>query len=136
MHDDVGAMLDWPAEIRRCESVVDDQRYARALRDFRNRFDVRDYSARIGDRLDEYGLGFGANRAFETSDIVGLGPYHVPTEVLECVIELIDRSPIDLLRRHELIVRSHQTMHDDHPGRHAPAHHWRAGGGGARAATR
>src|SRR3982074_3810943 len=98
MHDDVGAMLDWPAEIRRCESVVDDQRHARALRDFRNRLVARDPSARFGDRLDEYGLGFGANRAFEASDLVGRGAPYGPSERPECRCELIDRSPIELLR--------------------------------------
>ena len=60
MDDDVGAVLDRPAEIGRRERVVDDERHAGASRDLGDRLDVGDDAARIGDQLDEDRLGLAA----------------------------------------------------------------------------
>ena len=46
VHDDVGAVLDRPAEIRRRERVVDDQRQARLMRDIGDGLDIDDDAAR------------------------------------------------------------------------------------------
>ena len=43
--DDVGAVLDRAAEVRRGERVVDDQRRAVLVRDLRHRLDVEDVAA-------------------------------------------------------------------------------------------
>ena len=114
MHDDVGAIVDRLAQIRRRQRVVDDQRHAGALGDLGDRLDVGDDAARIGDRLDEDRLGLGRDRALEGRDVVGLGPDHVPAEVLEGVVELVDRAAIELLGGDELVARLHQAVEDEH----------------------
>ena len=114
MHHDVGAVLDRPAEIGRRQRVVDDQRHAGAFGESRDRRDIGDDAARIGDRFDEDRLGFGRNRALEARDVVGIGPHHVPAEILERVVELIDRAAIELPGGDEFLARTHQAVHDDH----------------------
>src|SRR5215203_773236 len=49
--DDIGAMLEWPAEIRRGEGVVDHQRYAGLMGNLGNSADVEHTDAGIADRL-------------------------------------------------------------------------------------
>ena len=95
------------------------------LRDLGDRLDVGDDAARIGDQLDEDRLGLRSDRALEGGDVVGLGPHHVPAEILERVVELVDRAAIELLRGDEFVARLHQAVHDDHlrgvPGRDGQA---------------
>ena len=54
-------------------------------------------------------LVFGRHRALEGRDVVGVGPHHVPAEILEGVVELVDRAAIELLRGDELVARLHQA---------------------------
>ena len=114
MHHDVGAVLDRSAEIGRRQRVVDNQRHACALGESRDRGDIGDDAAGIGNRFDEDRLGLGRNRALEARDVVGIGPHHVPAEILERVVELVDRAAIELLRGDEFLARPHQAVHDDH----------------------
>ena len=96
MHDDVGAVIDRLAQIRRSQRVVDDVGHAGALGDLRHRRHVGDDAAGIGDRLGEDRLGLRRDRALERADVVGIGPHHVPAEILERVVELVDRAAIEL----------------------------------------
>src|SRR5262249_57684547 len=57
MHDDIGAVVDWLAQIGRGQGVVDDQRNSRVLGDLADRLDIGDDAAWIGDRLNENRLG-------------------------------------------------------------------------------
>ncbi len=59
MQHDIRAVLDRPAEIRRRESVVDDQRNMMLMRDLRDGFDIEHIHPWIRDRLrvDQLGLG-------------------------------------------------------------------------------
>ena len=59
-------------------------------------------------------LVFGRDGALEGGDVVGVGPHHVPAEILERVVELVDRAAIELLRRHELVARLHQAVEHQH----------------------
>ena len=86
----------------------------RILRDFGDRLDVGDHAAGIGDGFDEDRLGLGGDGALEGADIVGLGPNHVPAEILEGVIELVDRAAIELFGGDELVARAHQAVHGHH----------------------
>ena len=70
MHDDVGAVLDRPAEIGRRQRVVDDERQARLVRDLRDGLDVDDDAAGIGEVLDEDRL---ALRRQRLAEVLGLG---------------------------------------------------------------
>ena len=114
VHDDIGAMFERLAQIRCGERVIDDVGHAGAPRDLRHRIHVGDDAARIGDRLGENRFGLRADGALERRDVVGIRPYHVPAEILECVIELIDRAAVELLRRDEFVAGLHQAMeHQD-----------------------
>ncbi len=64
--------------------------------------------------LDENRFGLRRDRALEGGDVVGIRPHDVPAEILEGVIELVDRAAIELLRRDELVARRHQVVHDEH----------------------
>ena len=64
--------------------------------------------------FDEDRLGLGRDGALEGADIVGLGPHHVPVEILEGVVELVDRAAIELLRGDEFVARAHQAVHGHH----------------------
>ena len=115
VHDDVGAVFDRLAQIGRRQRVVDDQRHAGALRDLGDRLDVAD-DARPGWRSNsmKIALVLRRHRALEASEIVGVGPHHVPAEILERVVELVDRAAVELLRGDELVARLHQAMEDQH----------------------
>ena len=114
MNDDVGAVVDRLAEVGRRQRVVDDQRHAGAAGDVGDRLDVGDDAAGIGDQLDEDRLGLRRHRALERRDVVGVGPRHVPAEILERVIELVDRAAIELARGDELVAGLHQAVEHQH----------------------
>ena len=114
MHHDVGAVVDRTDQIGRRQRVVDDQRHAGLACDFRNRLDIGDAAGGIGDQLDEDRLGARRHRAFETADIVRIGPGDIPAEALERVRELVDRAAIEFSRGDELVAGHHQLLqHDD-----------------------
>ena len=114
MHDDIGAVIDRLAQIRGGERVVDDIGHAGTLGDLRHRLHVGDDAARIGDRLGENRLGLWADGAIERGNILRVRPHHVPAEILEGVIELVDRAAIELLRGDEFVARLHQAMKRQH----------------------
>ena len=68
-------------------------------------------------------LVFGEMARSNERDVVGVGPHHVPAEILERVIELVDRAAIELFRGDELVAGLQQAMKDQHLRR-------MAGGGG------
>ena len=67
--------------------------------------------------LDEEGLGAGRDRGLEARRVVGVGPAHVPAEVLVGVVELVDRAAVELVRGDELVARLHQRVHGQELGR-------------------
>ena len=83
-------------------------------RDLGDRLDVGDDAARVGDQLDEDRLRLRRNRALERRDVVGIGPQHVPAEILVGMVELVDRAAIELLGGDEFVARLHQRVHHDH----------------------
>ena len=113
MDDDVGAVLDRADQIGRRQRVVDDQRDLRLLGDHGDGADVGDDAAGIGDRLDEDRLGLVVDRGAQGVEIVGIGPAHLPAEILEGVIELVDRAAVELGRGDEFVAGLHQRVEDD-----------------------
>ena len=94
MDDDVGAMLDRPHQIGRGQRVVDDQRQAVLAGDVADLLRCRRNAARIGQALDEDGLGLVVDLALEGRDVVGVGPAHLPAVILEGMAELVDRAAV------------------------------------------
>jgi hypothetical protein len=113
MNDDVGAVFEGPDEVRRRHGVVDDERDVVTLSDGADGLEVNDHPARIGNRLHEDGLGALGDGGLEGRGIVAIGPHHVPTEILERVGELVDGAAVEPPRRHELVARLQERVHDD-----------------------
>src|SRR5574337_2090461 len=108
MDDDIGAVLDRPAEVGRGQRVVNDERQTRLMRDRRNARDVHDDPARIGEVLDEDGLAPWRQRLAE---ILGLGRIDQmagPAELLEREAELGERTAIKVARGDELVAWRHE----------------------------
>jgi hypothetical protein len=72
--------------------------------------DVGDDAAGIGDRLDEDRLGLFVHRRLDGVEIVGIGPFDDPAEILEGVVELVDRTAVKLCRSDEFLTRPHEGM--------------------------
>ena len=108
MDDDVGAMLDRPAEVGGRERVVDDQRQARLVGDLRHRRDVDHDAARIGEVLDEDRLAFRRQRAAEILRLGRIDEMAGPAELLERKAELGERAAIEVARGDELVAGLHQ----------------------------
>ena len=108
VHDDIGAVLDRPAEVRRSERVVDDQRQTRLMRDIGDALDIDDDAPGIGEVLDEDRLAF-RRQAF--TEILGVGRIDEmagPAELLERETELGERAAIKVARGDELVAGLHQ----------------------------
>ena len=108
VNDDVGAMLERPAEVGGRQRVVDDERQARLMRDLRHGCDIDHDAARIGEVLDEDRL---ALRRQRLAEILGLGRIDEmagPAELLEREAELGERAAIEVARGDELVARLHQ----------------------------
>ena len=103
-------MLDRADQIGRRQRVVDDQWHFRLFGDRRDAFDVGDDAAGIGDQLDEDRLGLVGHGGPDRAEIVGIGPAHLPAEILEGVIELIDRAAVELGRGDEFVAGLHQRV--------------------------
>ncbi len=83
MNDDVRAMFDRSHEVRARECVVDDERNAVLMGDFRHRFDVQNVAARIADRLGIERLGLRRNRFAEIFRIGRIDEFHVNADFFE-----------------------------------------------------
>ena len=105
MDDDVGAPFEGPAEIRRRHGVVDDQRHAVAPGDLRDRLEVDDDAARVGQVLDEDRLAFRRHGALEILRIAGVDEMAGPAHALEGDAELGQRAAVEALGRDELVTR-------------------------------
>ena len=107
---DVRAMLLRPEQVGRGQRVIDQQRNAGLLGHRRNRRHVEHDAAGVGDGLDEDELGLGRDRRFEARRVVAVRPDHVPAELLEGMVELVDRAAIELPRGDELVAGLQQHM--------------------------
>ena len=117
MHDDVGAVLLRPAKVGRGEGIVDDVGDACLSGDCGDGRQVDDEAARIGDRLGEDGLGLRTDSGGERLGFLGVRPFHRPAELLEGVVELVDRAAIELLGGDDLVAGLHQGVEGESLGR-------------------
>ena len=113
VHDDVGAVLLRLAQVGRRQRVIDDERHAGLLGDGSDGRKVDEDAARVGDRLAKDRACFRRDRLLERRRIGGVRPLHVPIELLERVIELIDRAAVELAAGNELIARLEQRVEDE-----------------------
>ena len=108
MNDDVGAVLDRPAEIGSSQRVVDDERNARRMGDRGDALDIDHDAAGVGEILDEDRLALGRQRLAEVLRLARIDEMAGPAELLERQPELGERAAIEVARGHELVARLHQ----------------------------
>ena len=112
--DDVGAVLLGPAQIGRGKGVVDNKRQIVFLGDFTDGRNVDHDAAGVGDALAEDRACGGCDRLLEALGIGAVGPFDIPTKLLEGVVELVDRATVELPRGNEAVTRFHQGVEYDH----------------------
>jgi hypothetical protein len=122
MHDNVASEINRPAQIRRSERVIDNQRDVVLMRDLRHRFNIEHISARVADRLAVQKLCLRRDRAAEVLRIVGINKGDVVAEPAEGHVELRVGSAVERARRHHVIAVLHQATDGDELSR-LPARH-------------
>ncbi len=110
VHDDVSAVLLRLAQVGRRQRVIDDERHARLLGDGSDGGKIDEDAAGVGDGLAKDCARLRRDRLLERRRIGGVGPLHVPIELLERVIELIDGAAVELAAGNELIARLEQRV--------------------------
>ena len=106
---DVRAPVDRPAQVRRRERVVDEQRRAVLVRETRERLDVEHVAARVADRLAEKRLRVRPDRRFPRVEVVRIDPRELHRHLVQQVLELIHRAAVERRRRHDVIAgRQHR----------------------------
>ncbi len=109
VNNDIGAMLDRPAQIGRCHGVVDHQRHAGLMRNRGHLFDIQNVHARIGDGLAIDRARLRRDRFAEILRIVGLHEFHVDSQAAEAHVELRVRAAVERARRDNLIAQAGQA---------------------------
>ena len=114
MDDQVGAELERPAEVRRRERVVDDERRADLVRDRRGELDVEHVAAGVRDRLGEQRLRVRGDGAAPAVGVVHVHPVQGDLELAGEVVELRGRAAVERLRDRDPVARLEQ--HEEEPG--------------------
>lgn len=91
MYDDIRAEIDGSQQVRRGYGVVDNQRNAVTMREFRQSFDIGHGRARVGDAFGVDGFGVGADGRFDGGKIV----------------DVLDEITVDAELREEVAQRVH-----------------------------
>ena len=113
--DDQGrAVVDRLAEPRCGERVVDDQGNACIVGDLRDRLEVADHAAGVGETLDEEGLGLGCQRALEVVRLVGVDDVRLPAELRIGVAHLLQRATVEAGGGDDLVAWGHQREQRQH----------------------
>src|SRR5580693_6464687 len=73
MHHDVRPELERAEQYRSGDRIIDQQRNAMPMSDFRQGFQIADVSGGISDALTEYRPGIVVDQFFDCRGIVGLG---------------------------------------------------------------
>ena len=106
---DVRSVFDGAAEVGRRHGVVDDQRDAGFVGDFRHGLDIEHVHARIGDGFAVDGAGFRGDRLAEIFGIVGLDELDVDSEAAEADIHLGVSAAVKGAGGDQLVARAEQA---------------------------
>src|SRR5579863_5955645 len=117
--DDVCTPLDRPAEVRCGKRIIDDEWQPSLMGDLRDRLEVDDDAAGIGQALDENGLAARRERLAEILRLRGIDEMAGPAELLERETELGQRPAVEVARGKELVPRLHQRVEDEELSRMA-----------------
>ncbi len=123
MHHDVGAELDRPAEIGRCEGVVDQQRNAGGMGDVGDLRDVEHLETGIADGLGDDQPGLGPDGGAEAVEIARLDERRRDAEARQCVGQQIDGAAVERRGGDDVVARAHERgdgeVHRGHAARRA-----------------
>ena len=114
MDDDMRAMLQRAAEIRRGHRIIDHIDHAMLFRDRSDGRHVSDDATWIGEALGEDDARLFIDRRLDSGEVIDVDKFDIPVELFEGVAELIDRSAIELLRRDDLGAWLHQDVEGNH----------------------
>ncbi len=103
MHDDVGAMLERPAEHRRGDCIVDDQRHTVAVRGFGQGGEIDDIARRVADGFAEHRLGATVDQRFQGCDVIVGGETHLDALARQGVGKQVVGAAIELGHRDDVV---------------------------------
>ena len=102
LHDDIRAVIDRTQQDRCRDGVVDDERYAMAMRDGGESRDIRDVAGRVADALAEERLGVAVDQRFHRGGAVVGGETRVDALPRKDVREQRVRRAIELRHGHDV----------------------------------
>lgn len=117
VHDDRGAEVPRALEVGGCDRVVYDERDAGFARDRRYGVEVQHLRDRIRDRFGEDGARVRSDRRFPPCDVVLVDEGDVDSPVGERVVEQVDRAPVELARRDDVLALLHECQQRERDGR-------------------
>jgi len=121
MHDDIGAVLDRPAQHRRSGCRIDHQGHTGGVCDVGESGDVRNAAGWIGDRLGEDDLRAFGDRGGEVVRIIAVEEGRLDPEAAQCDIKLRHGAPVEGGRRNHMVAGSGQRGEGKELRRHAAA---------------
>ena len=119
MHDDICAVLDRPDQIGGPEGIVHDHRDAAAVRDLRDRVDVRDIAVRIAQSLQEDGPGVLRDGRLDLGKVVDVHEIGLDAVQRQRVLKEVERAAVDGLLRDDASAARGESLEGVRDGRGA-----------------
>ena len=117
--DDVGAVLDRPAQGRRGDRAVHHQRHAGGMRDGRHAGQVRHVAARVADGLAEHQLGLAVDGGAQRVQVVVIHEARLDAELRQRVGEQVVGAAVEFLGGNDVVAGPRQVHHRVGDGRRA-----------------
>ena len=117
VHDDVGAPLDRPAQVRSCDRRVDDQRDAGTVGDCGEALEIGDDAGRVGDDFGVDQLRVRLHRGGEVGGLVAGDERGRDAEAGERSLEQRAGAAVQLGRRDDVVAGLAQRADDEELGR-------------------
>ena len=122
MDDDVGAVLERAAQVRRGHGVVDDDRHAMLVGDLGELFEVGDVAERVADRFAEHRLGLAVDQFFEGCRVTVIGKAHLDAILRQGVGEQVVGAAVQGAGRDDVVAGFGNRLDRGGDRRHARGH--------------
>ena len=106
MHDDICTVLDGPEQVRRSESVIDDEGNLVCVGDSGHRFDIDQVRVGVSEALNEDRLCLRFDRLFEVGQVGRIHESSRDTVGDQCVLEKVVGASIDILGGNDMVSRT------------------------------
>ena len=117
VQDEVGAVLKRPAQIRRREGVIHEERQAVIVRHFGHLRQIQHLEPRIADGLGEHQSGLGADRRAIRGGIARIDESGLDAEARQGELQQIGAAAVQRLGRYDVSARAHQRRDRQMQGR-------------------